>query len=229
MPRHASIGVTTASIPDLSAKNRAKHRLALALLACALLGSFLAVIHWQAVLSSLGNYLVYSEPTQPADLILVLAGDFYGPRVFKAAELVNRGYAPRVLISGAPYRGRPEGEFAIAYLAKHGYRTDRFESFGHHARSTIEEAIALRPELQRRGVKQVILVTSSFHSRRASIVMRLICSDIHFISAPATDPDYHADQWWADEPSRRLFFSEWRKIVGSVFLAYPKYLWSKLE
>jgi hypothetical protein len=72
----------------------------------------------------------------------------------KAAELANNGYAPRVLISGTPYRARPEdqsrpeGEFAIVFLAKQGYRTDSFESFGHHARSTIEEAIALRPELE---------------------------------------------------------------------------------
>jgi uncharacterized SAM-binding protein YcdF (DUF218 family) len=187
---------------------------------------------WQATLSSLGRYLVCSETPQPSDLILVLAGNFYGPRVVKAAELANQGFAPRVLISGTPYRSRPEdqsrpeGEFAIAFLAQQGYRTDLFESFGHHARSTIEEAIALRPELDRRGVKHVLLVTSDYHSRRAWLVFQLVCPGIRFISVAAPDSQYLPDKWWKDERSRSLFFSEWTKIVGSL-LAYPEYQFRK--
>jgi len=178
----------------------------------------LVAFRWQATLSALGSYLVCSETPQPSDLILVLAGDFYGPRVLKGAELATEGYAPRVLISGTPYQGRPEGEFAIAFLARQGYRTDSFESFGHAAGSTIEEAIALRPELARRGVKRVLLVTSAHHSRRALIVFKTLCSGIRFVSVPAPDPYYHADGWWRNTSSRRLFTSEWTKIAGSVFI-----------
>jgi hypothetical protein len=139
----------------------------------------------------------------------------------------------RVLISGTPYRARsedqtpPEGEFAIGFLAKQGYRTDLLESFWHHSRSTIEEAVALRPELERRHVKRVILVTSAFHSRRALIIFPLVCPGIDFISVPAPDSRYHADRWWAYTSSRKLFFSEWSKIVGSLLLAYPEYQLSK--
>jgi uncharacterized SAM-binding protein YcdF (DUF218 family) len=192
-----------------------------------------SAFRWQATLAALGNYLICSQAPQPADLILVLAGDFYGPRVLKAAELEGHGYAPRVVISGAPYHARPEdqvrpeGEFALAFLAKQGYGTDSFESFGHHAHSTIEEAIALRPELERRRVKRVVLVTSAFHSRRALIVFQLVCPRIDFISVPAPDSHYQADRWWTDASSRRLFFSEWSKIVGSLLLAYPEYQLSK--
>ena len=134
-----------------------------------------------------------------------------------------------MLISGAPYRGRPEGEFAISYLAEHGYQTDRIESFGHHAGSTIQEAIALRPELERRGAKRVILVTSAYHSRRASLVFRIICPKIKFISVPAPDNLYHAERWWQDAGPRALFFSEWSKIAGSLLVAYPQYIFSKYK
>jgi len=187
-----------------------------------------AGFRWQATLTALGSFLVCSETPQPSDLILVLGGDFYGPRVLKGAELAIQGYAPRVLISGPPYRprpeeqSRPEGEFAIAFLARQGYRTDSFESFGHGARSTIEEAIALRPELARRGVKRVLLVTTAHHSRRALIVYQMLCSGIHFVSVPAPDPFYHVDGWWRDPSSRTLFVSEWTKITGSVFIALSR-------
>jgi uncharacterized SAM-binding protein YcdF (DUF218 family) len=170
---------------------------------------------------------VYQQTLRSADLILVLAGDFFGPRVLEAAQLSMHGYAPRVLISGRPYRGRPEGEFAIAFLASRGETTKSFESFGHLANSTIEEALALRPELERRRAKRVILVTSAFHSRRASLVFRLICPGMEFISVPAPDSHYQADRWWENEPSRKLFLSEWGKIVGTLVLAYPQYRFSK--
>ena len=195
-----------------------------------LVGALLAVtlIRWQATLSFLGNYLIYSQAPRPADIIVVLAGDFYGPRVLKAAELATHGYAPLVLISGTPYQGRPEGEFAISFLAKQGYPSRLFESFGHDAHSTIEEAIVLRAELRRRHVMNAILVTGAFHSRRSSIVFWLFCPGIHFISVPGPEPSYHPDRWWTDDHSRALFYSEWTKIMGTVFMAYPKDLMRRL-
>jgi uncharacterized SAM-binding protein YcdF (DUF218 family) len=186
------------------------------------------LIRWQTTRSFLGRYLVYSQRPQPADLILVLAGDFYGPRVLKAADLAKQGYAPLVLISGGPYDHGTEGEYAIAFLATRGYSTRPFESFGHHAHSTIEEAVALRGELYRRHVKRVILVTSDFHSRRSAIVFRLFCPGIGFISVPGAEPYFHADRWWMDDISRRLFYSEWTKIFGTVLMAYPKDLIGRL-
>jgi uncharacterized SAM-binding protein YcdF (DUF218 family) len=184
--------------------------------------SAVLLVRWQATLSALGNYLVCSQAPQPADVVLVLAGDFYGPRVLMAADLARQGYAHSVLISGTPYQGRPEGEFAIAFLASRGYSTAAFESFGHTAHSTIDEAKVLRGELARRGVKRVILVTSSFHSRRSAIVFRLFSPGVQFISVPAPDPHYNPSGWWLESSSRKLFFSEWTKILGTVLVAYPK-------
>ena len=193
-----------------------------------------ALIRWESTLSFLGRYLIDSQPPQSADLILVLAGNFYGPRVLKGVELVTAGYAPLTLISGTPYQGRPEdqvrpeGELAISFLAKQGYSARLFESFSENARSTIEEAIILRGELARRHVKRVILVTSTYHSRRSAIVFHLFCPGIDFISVPAPDPNYHPDGWWKDNNSRALFYSEWSKIAGTLVMAYPKDLVGRL-
>jgi uncharacterized SAM-binding protein YcdF (DUF218 family) len=187
-----------------------------------------ALIRWQATLSFLGRYLIYSQPPRRADIILVLAGDFWGPRVLKAAELAKQGYAPLVLISGVPYGSGTEGDYAIPFLVKQGYPARLFESFGHHAHSTIEEAIALRGELARRRVKQVILVTSDFHSRRSAIVFRLFCPGLDFISVPGAEPAVHPDRWWMDDHSRALFYSEWSKILGTILMAYPRDLMRRL-
>lgn len=183
----------------------------------------LMVVARTPILSFLGTSLICSQSPESADLILVLGGDFWGPRVSKAAELGQVGFARRVLISGPPYAGQPEGKVAIEFLVKQGYPRNLFEVFSHHAASTVAEAMALRPELTRRGAKRVILVTSSYHSRRAWIVFRLFCPGIRFISVPAPDSHFAADRWWKNPNSRDLFYSEWTKILGSVFIAYPTY------
>ena len=148
--------------------------------------------------------------------------------MIKGADLGVRGQAPMVLISGAPYRNRPEGEFAIPFLTHLGYPRSLFESFGHHASSTIEESLALCPELRRRGVKKVLLVTSGYHSRRAAIVFGLFCPDIQFVTVGASEPVFVPSRWWMASKSRKLFFSEWFKICGTVLFEYPKYRLEKL-
>jgi uncharacterized SAM-binding protein YcdF (DUF218 family) len=198
------------------------------LLILALILTAILALRWQATLTSLGSFLVDSQPPHQADLIVVLGGDFWGPRVLVGAELARLRYAPIALISGPPYQGRPEGEFAVDFLVQKGYPRELFQVLALHTGSTIGEAKALRGELARRHVKRVLLVTSSYHSRRATIVLTLFCPGVQFISVPATDPHYHIVKWWNDDSSRQLFFSEWSKILGSVFVAYPTDLVSRL-
>lgn len=181
----------------------------------------------KAIVARMGYSVICSQIPRQADLILVLGGDFWGPRVIKAADLAMEGYAPLVLISGPPYGKdlQPEGELAIQFLTARGYPRELFAVFAHTAGATVEEAIALAPELRRRRVKRVILVTSAYHSRRADMVVRLFCDNgIQFISVPAADPVYSPELWWDDPGSRKIFFSEWKKIAGSILLAYPEYL-----
>ena len=211
-------------MPSLPARPRPKRRSVrrLALVGAVSLLAIL-VIGWQSMLSSIGNLLIQSDPPERVDLILVLGGDFWGPRVLKAAELGAHGYAPVVLLSSPPYAGRPEGELTIPFLAERGYSPALFQVFAHHAASTVAEAIALREELARRSARRVILVTSAYHSRRACIVFRLFCPGIQFLSVPAADTHYGADTWWKTAASRDLFLSEVTKMLGSVLIAYPRY------
>jgi uncharacterized SAM-binding protein YcdF (DUF218 family) len=180
-------------------------------------------IRWRAALTWMGSFLVDSKQPRKADLVLVMGGDFWGPRVITAAELGKHGYAPIVLLSGPPYQGKPEGQFGESFLVTQGYPRDLFQVFGHHARSTIGEAVALRDELARRRVTNVLLVTSNYHSRRAAIVMTLFCPGVNFISVPAPDANYHSAEWWKDPSSKRLCLSEWSKILATVFAVYPVY------
>jgi len=186
--------------------------------ACLLSGYWYPVI-----LGWLGRLLVASDRPERSDAILVLGGDFGGSRVLKGAELGVQGFAPRVLVSGPPYEDRFHSDLAIEFLVQKGYSRDLFLRVPHRARSTIEEALALAPELRRLNVRTAILVTSASHSRRAGIVFALFCPAVRFRSVPAADPHFDSDRWWTDKKWRRLFFSEWYKIVGTVLVEYPRH------
>ncbi len=189
----------------------------------ALVFLLLGGIAYPLTLTWLAKFLLLSQRPEQADLILILGGDFYGPRALLGAELGKLGYAPKILISGALYQNRPEGEFAVRFLAERGYRRELFVIFPSTTQSTIEEAIALCPELDRRGASSVLIVTSASHSRRANFVFRLFCPRVRFRSIAAPDRQFEAENWWKEPRYRRIFFSEWGKIIGTVFWKYPEY------
>jgi len=171
----------------------------------------------------LAKLLLFSQQPERADLILVLGGDFWGPRALRGAELGTRGYANKVMISGPPYQNQPESDLAIHDLVGKGYPRELFASFPITARSTVEEAIAVCPELRRLSVQRVLIVTALYHARRANLVFRLFCPGISFRSVGAADAQFEPQNWWKTERCRKIFFSEWQKIIATVFWKYPEY------
>jgi uncharacterized SAM-binding protein YcdF (DUF218 family) len=197
-------------------------------LIASLISLALAIVSYPFVLTWAAKFLLLSQQPEPANLILVLGGNFWGPRVLTGAELGVRGYAPRVMISGPPYRNQPESDLAISFLEEKGYRKELFTSFPIYGKSTIEEAIAVCPELRRLGASRILLVTSAYHSRRANVVFRLFCPGLTLRSIAAPDTQFEPENWWKNERYRKIFFSEWTKLLGTIFWKYPAYELTRL-
>jgi uncharacterized SAM-binding protein YcdF (DUF218 family) len=185
----------------------------LALCLC-LAGGALAVTR-NTWLRWLGEYLTYTEPPCKADTIVVLAGDNFGFRIVKAGELIKEGWAPGALVSGAGYYyGLNEGEVAIQFAVRAGYAGEKFFNVQSPARSTQEEARYMVQELRRRGVHRFILVTSDFHTRRASEIYRKAAADIPFCVVGSRDNDFSPDGWWHTREGRKTAFTEWLKTIA---------------
>ena len=140
------------------------------LLPVALLPSLLILIllaFRQQVLDGLGEFLVVSDPLERADLIYVLAGDFWGSRVLSGANLGSKGWAPKVVMSGGLYSGggdvnRYASDLAVDFAVQHGYPRSLFLPVPMEAQSTIDEARDMGPIFHRLGARRIILVTSNF-------------------------------------------------------------------
>jgi uncharacterized SAM-binding protein YcdF (DUF218 family) len=188
---------------------------------CLLLLLFVAVIAVYLsrvpLLTALGSYLVLDQPAVKADAVVVLGGDEFGMRTIKAAQLVEDGYAPYVLLSGPPILLARESELMLAFAVKQGYPASIFQQYPHEANSTREEAAALAPELRRRGVRSILLVTSNYHSRRATHLFHEIAPWLVVETVDAPDAYFTPSTWWKTRRGRKTFALEWLKTVATWF------------
>lgn len=204
--------VRTKSKPP-PAKSRARI-LWLALAVLVLLVS--TVLFRTTLLAASASYLVRSGVPQKADIVLVLGGDIYGTRILMAGDLVRRGYAPKILVSGpaAGFYGYHECDLAIPWAEKAGYPASYFLPFAHEATSTQEEAIVDTAELRRLGAKTILVVTSNYHTRRAGKILRAAAPDLTFYVVGAPDLHFTVQGWWHDREGRKTFAFEWAKTVA---------------
>lgn len=168
-------------------------------------------------LAGFGRFLIRSDAPARAQLAVVLAGDYYGHRILKGAELVKQGYAPQVLISGPDgFYGQHECDLAIRFAVAKGYPRDWFIPFPNTARSTRQEAEQILPELRRRNIHSILLVTSDYHTRRAGSIFRAAGGDFEIRVIAAPDEYYAADSWWHSRDAEKIWFFEWTKTLATL-------------
>lgn len=185
------------------------------MLAGALVVVLLAVFH-SPILTALGSALVLNEPPQTADIVLVLAGDGYGDRILKGANLIREGFAPRAMISGpGGFYGIHECDLAIPFAVKAGFPENYFIHAENESFSTADEARALPPRIRELGARSVLLVTSNYHTRRAARLFRASAPDLKFTVVAASGGDFHPDKWWRSRQGQKTAFYEWTKTVAS--------------
>lgn len=176
----------------------------------------LAATHalWMA---ALGRLLVRDDGPARADMAVVLAGDFSGNRILRAAELVRQGYVPKVLVSGPnTLYGHYECDVAIPFAVEHGYPAAWFVRAPHEALSTREEAPVILQDLRRLGVHRFLLVTSNFHTARATRIFRAAGPDFDIRTVAAPDKYFSPESWWRNREGQKLFFIEWTKTFASL-------------
>lgn len=167
------------------------------------------------LLEKAGRFLEYRDELKPADVIVVLAGE-HTERVEHGAKLFKDGWArkDRLILAGGPivwkytwaslmkeqalYLGIPKSSVLIE---------DR-------SRSTEEDAIFTKEILNSHGYNSLILVTSSYHSRRAAKIFRTIMGgEIKVISAPCETNWLKFDKWWKRRMDRAKILDEYSKFL----------------
>ena len=186
-----------------------------------LLLALVALLARNAWLPTIGSALVHDEGAAKADIAVVLAGDYWGHRVTKGAELVRQGYVPRVLVSGPPgFYGYNEADMAIHFAVSKGYPAEWFIPVRHNGLSTREESDAILDELKQRNIGSFLLVTSSYHTARARRIYlaeerrRGGGPDLRVVASG--DQFFTTDNWWRNREARKTVLLEWTKTLATA-------------
>ena len=168
-----------------------------------------------ALYAARGSQFLVVDAPQKSDAILVLAGET-DRRVERGVELLQQGYAPRLLIdveAGGSIYGFSKAEIAKRFIAAlPSADAARASICPSGARSTKDEAHAAEPCLREAGAHKVLIVTSDFHTRRALAIFRHELPQIEFSVAAARDPGTFGSPWWRHREWAKQFLDETLKL-----------------
>lgn len=181
-------------------------------------GTAAGIVATLAGLMAVGHFLAVEDPLVKADAIVALSGD-QGARTATAIDLWKRGFAPVIVFAGASEdpASLPSAELMKREAVRLGVPADRVLTEPSSA-TTKENVTRVSDILRSYQITRVVLVTSPYHQRRASILLerQLEGTSITFRNYPARDDEWDPRLWWAREPSRSLTLVELAKLGVEV-------------
>lgn len=162
----------------------------------------------------------YRQNTQKADAIVVLTGG--RGRVEEGVRLFRASRAEFLFLVGVD----PSVRKSDLYRPKPGDPSADYVILEKSSRNTLENSIFGRDVIVRNGVHSVLLITSRYHLKRASILFRnSLPKDITIIPYPVDSVNLK-ESWWSHGGSFQLLFREFYKycMLRMFFLLAPEEL-----
>ncbi|MBI2816118.1 MAG: YdcF family protein [Acidobacteria bacterium] len=189
----------------------------------ALAGLFLLILLFNPfTLAWLASRYVVDDGLHPSDVVVALRGDNAeeNRRINEALRVFPVVNARIMLmdVNAVPFFEVPQAQILRAYLKRKGLSDSQLEECPNTADSTEEEARALRSCFQRTGARQVTVVTSEYHTRRAAKLLRreLAGTGITVRMHPVYNSDYWDVHWWRKRRWAKTFFLETAKIIWTA-------------
>jgi uncharacterized SAM-binding protein YcdF (DUF218 family) len=167
----------------------------------------------------IGFFLSPQDKLRHADLIVAISGGETSQRTNEAIRVYKEGYAPKLLFSGAA--ADPTGPSNAATMRRDAISQGVPASailIEEHSTTTEENAIDSAPIIHQLGAHTIILVTSPYHQRRASLSFHQVLGpSVTIINHSASDSVWRKSTWWRNPYTIKLTLEELQKII---------YVWS---
>lgn len=168
----------------------------------------------------LGNYLSPSDTLTKADAIVVVSGD--DDRIKQGIDLYKKGYAPRIILSGAAREGFISNALVMHIEASRAGVPNEAVIIEEKAYNTYENALYTKEIVLSEGMNNLILVSSPYHQRRVYETFRSVFKDtgVKLQNSPSTYAKWKPNNWWQSERELHLTQEEilkvfWANISGN--------------
>ena len=173
----------------------------------------LTVVSYRPFLIGVGQFLIVREELKPADVIIVLAGE-REERVEYGVWLYQQAYAPKIIMTGGPVVWRVTAAQIMKEQALFLGVPAEDILIEERSTTTKENAAFTKGLMVAEDFGSAILVTSPYHSRRASgIFHRVFGQEIEIISVPVPNSRFSVDEWWTRDMDTRQVVTEYLKLI----------------
>jgi uncharacterized SAM-binding protein YcdF (DUF218 family) len=151
---------------------------------------------------------------QAVDAIVAVSGGDTEARTMRAVELYKAGWSERLIFSGAAQdKSGPSNAAAMKSLAMGAGVPAEDIYLDEYSDTTQQNAENTQTIFSSNNIKSVVLVTSGYHQRRASLEFNKRASDVVILNHPTqTDKDWSI-WWWTSLRGWWLALSEVAKII----------------
>ena len=153
----------------------------------------------------------------PADAIIAISGGDTLARTEEAISLFKQGWAPRLIFSGAAAdKNGPSNAEVMRERALSKGVPESAVIIEDLSATTAENAQNTARLVKEMGLQRVILVTSAYHQRRASIEFgKRLGGDVTVVNHPVANDGQWSSWWWATPYGWVLGMGELLKILFS--------------
>jgi uncharacterized SAM-binding protein YcdF (DUF218 family) len=167
-------------------------------------------------LQSCGEMPDDSQPNcQKVDAIVAISGGDTNARTEQAISMYQNGWANKLVFSGAAAdKSGPSNAVAMLRQAVDAgvpQSSILIDETSETTRQNAENTISL---FDKNNIHTVILVTSAYHQRRASLEFNSRASNIHVINHPVANDQQWSRTWWLTPGGWWLALSEFFKIIA---------------
>ena len=174
-----------------------------------------------------GRYLVYQDPLEKADAVIVLAGARV-ERWLEGVELYRGGWAPQVVISpgriedaerelrSMGIRFPSDAELARDAMLQMKVPVTAVETIPESLDNTAQEAAAVHQLASQRRWTRLIVVTSKYHTRRArfAFVREFKGTNVRILMRASRYDTSTPERWWRHRADSRYVMSELEKLIA---------------
>ncbi|OGU12268.1 MAG: hypothetical protein A2075_11510 [Geobacteraceae bacterium GWC2_58_44] len=170
--------------------------------------------------------LAYSEEPRRADAVVLFLGPEHVDRFDEAMRLIRGGYARFLII---PAFGLTLDKGAAEKLEKdhkglklqgNEFRIRKVVNYGKHYENTHVEALEAKRQLDERGLRSALVVSSSYHMRRISLInSRVFSANEYALSyVPCRPQRNFTSADWSNRDTGKTMIREYLKM--GWFLIY---------
>lgn len=165
-------------------------------------------------LAGCGTHPTGVKPCQEADAIVAVSGGDTTARTREAIKLYKNGWASKLIFSGAAEdKSGPSNAEVMRREAEAENVPKSDIIIEEYGETTKQNAVNTQSIFEKNDIKSVILVTSAYHQRRASLEFNKRSQNVTVRNHPVPRDDQWSAIWWLTPIGWFLAISEFIKII----------------